>query len=843
MLDRTPIDFVGLARALLDRAASLLSDWLPGGHAEGHEFKALNPTRSDSKVGSFSVNLVTGAWADFADGDAKGRDLVSLYAYLQGMNNGQAARQLMRELGWERPVVAPAPQSPPTLNDVPPAEPDHGAKRASTWRAVVPVPPNAPVVNFKHFSRGEPSRHWEYRFNGQLFGYVCRFDTSDGGKEIIPRTWCIDESDERGLQRWHWLQWDAPRPLYVPSAALAADAQGVPVVLVEGEKCAQAGHDLLGAEFDFVSWPGGGNAWAKADWSWLRGRTVYLWPDCDAKRGKLSREEREAGVDPAAKPLLPENKQPGMRAMVSIGSLLAGQMECTVLMCSVPAPGAVADGWDIADAIAQGWDAAQVRAFIRGAKAFVPPDEAVRAKVAGSGSTPASAGAGTDSAANAWRGRLLLAGNGAIKPVRENIVLALDGMPGILGMDETRGVIGFNEFTNDVVKLRAAPWRTPAGAWAEVDELLMGEWLVQVPAMPSAPRATLEEVVRMVAYRHRYHPVRAYLQSLKWDGVKRLSTWLSRACLAEDEWDNTDPLQQYLARVGTWFLMGMCSRVLDPVLNAGTIVRGPGVKFDYMLILEGAQGMRKSTLLRVLAGEYFADTGLVLGDKDSYQQLQGRWLYEFGELDSFGKAEVTKIKSFVASASDYFRASFDRRARDYPRQVVFGGTTNEDHYLTDPTGNRRFWPVRVTRHIDIDWVISVRDQLFAEAVQRVLEGARMYPTSEEELELFEPQQRQRQVENAIESAVGKYLYEDLNGQLLDEVSLVEVLGKIGIGIEKLGPGRYHEKQAASALRRMGWPQRKSSRPGRPIVYVRPAGSKSSTPTQGNNDGGSDDCPF
>ena len=89
----------------------------------------------------------------------------------------------------------------------------------------------------------------------------------------------------------------------------------MPVVLVEGEKCAMAGHQLLGHEFDFVSWPGGANAWAKANWGWLMGRTVFMWPDADAKREKLTRAERDAGADPATKPYLPEHKQPGVRAM------------------------------------------------------------------------------------------------------------------------------------------------------------------------------------------------------------------------------------------------------------------------------------------------------------------------------------------------------------------------------------------------------------------------------------------------------------------------------------------------------------------------------------------------
>ncbi|NNM65957.1 MAG: hypothetical protein HKL99_15360 [Burkholderiales bacterium] len=819
-------DFASLAGALLHQADGLLAQWLPGGVVRGHEYVCASIAGGAGR--SLSVNLKTGQWADFS-ADLKGGDLISLYGAIHGLNNGQAARELAAQLGFDSSIPAP----PPGLT------PGHAAaKRKSMWRPVVPVPEHAPPPDFKHWHYTAPHATWAYRRDGVLYGHVVRFTTGDGGKEVLPLTWCVDEGDNRGTMRWHWKQWEEPRPLYLAAGAL----RGLPVVLVEGEKCAQAGHALLGDVFDFVSWPGGSKAWNKCDWSWLAGATVMLWPDADSKRVPLTPAERDGGTDPESKPYFPARKQPGMAAMVGIGTILQATQRCSVTICPIPAPGQVADGWDIADAIVEGWDAARVRAFLESAKPFVVDDGAAARDVGqarASSSGLATAGAGHDD--RAWRAHLLTNDKGAIKAVRENVVLAMEGLPqiGVAGASGGGGVIGFNEFTNDVIKLRDAPWNSPAGAWSEVDELKMGEWLVRHHHMPSMPRGALEESVRVIAFNNRFHPVRQYLQGLRWDGVARLETWLMRACMDEDEWDiQRNRLHAYLARVGTWFIQGMCARVMQP-----------GVKFDWMLILEGRQGMRKSTLLHTLAGDYFADTGLVLGDKDSYQQLQGRWLYEFAELDSFGKAEVTKIKSFVASASDYFRASFDRRARDYPRQVVFGGSTNEDHYLTDPTGNRRFWPVRVEKVVDIDWVSSVRDQLFAEAMVRVAKGKRMYPSPDEERDLFEPQQQLRAVENAIEVSIGRYFYDNTDGQIISETTLVELLGKIGIGVEKLGPGRYHEKQAAAALRRLGWEEGRSSRPGRPRVYRRPGAGEAGAslrngPTRAQEpEGAESDCPF
>jgi putative DNA primase/helicase len=733
----------------------------------------------------------------------------------------------MLDLGWQRP---------PPAAPVRPAAAPAPAKRESIWQPVVPVPAGVPEATFRHFRRGDPAAVWEYAFEGQRYGYVLRYATSDGGKEILPYTWCEDTSDGRGTCMWQFKQWDAPRPLYVPATLLSGDLS-LPVVVVEGEKCALAGHQLLGHEFDFVSWPGGSKAWDKAAWGWLMGRTVYLWPDCDAKRVPLTKAEREAGVDPATKPLKPAAKQPGMAAMVGIGTLLAREHGCTVFMAPVPEPGAVSDGWDIADAIEQGWDAERVRGFIRGAHAFVAPDE-VPPQAAEGRSTPSRAGAGEEGVRR-WRVLCSETRNG-IAPARENVVLALDGRDGVPGIPEAEGVIAFNEFTNDVVKLRATPWGTPAGVWRETDELELGNWLVCKFGFPSMPRGVLEEAVAMVADRHRFHPVREDLARVRgqWDGIKRLAMWLRRSCLEEDEYDADSPLQQYLARVGTWMVMAMCARVLQP-----------GCKFDYMLILEGAQGVGKSTLARILGGDYFADTGLVLGDKDSYQNLQGVLVYEWGELDALSKAEVQKVKAFISSSKDRFRASFDRRAKDYPRQVVFIGTTNEDHYLTDGTGNRRFWPVRVTRHIDLDWVRLHRDQLFAEALHYVESGQRFHPTSREQRALFDEQQGQRQIENAIESAVRRFLYDPDqrvtpsgdNGSLINEITTQELLGKIGISIDK--QTNVLLRQATAALRHCGWERfRYTKRGDRPWMFKRPAQAPWERPSGSLGGGGGTSPP-
>jgi predicted P-loop ATPase len=305
----------------------------------------------------------------------------------------------------------------------------------------------------------------------------------------------------------------------------------------------------------------------------------------------------------------------------------------------------------------------------------------------------------------------------------------------------------------------------------------------------------------------------------------------------------------------------MVCRVLPLVKVGALTVRGPGTKFDYMLIFEGPQGWGKSTLAAVLGGDYFADTGLMIGDKDSYQNIQGVRVYEWGELENMSKQEVSKVKLFVSSPKDRFRASFDKRPRDYPRQVVFVGTTNESHYLTDTTGNRRFWPVRVTQPPDAAWLAAELPQLVSEALHFLDAGERFWPTREEQRELFDPQQQQRTVESSIESSIRHYLYDEdqkvphgaQNGSLRNEIALGELLAAIGYSIDKQTD--VVSKKAGAVMHMLGWEVRRTSLPGRPRVYRRPQASQaiasasgsdgsSTGPAQGlDQHEGHDECPF
>jgi hypothetical protein len=218
-------------------------------------------------------------------------------------------------------------------------------------------------------------------------------------------------------------------------------------------------------------------------------------------------------------------------------------------------------------------------------------------------------------------------------------------------------------------------------------------------------KETFCDVVEDAARRDDFHPVVDYLDGLSWDGTPRLDGWMSAYLQA----DNTE----YTRAVGTLMLVAAVRRV-----------RQPGCKFDEMVVLESEQGKAKSSALAVLAvnEDWFSDDlPLSAEAKLVIERTQGRWIVEAGELSGMGKKGVEHLKAFLARRRDSSRMAYGRMTHDAPRHFIVVGTTNDERYLIDNTGNRRFWPVRVG-DIDLDALASDRDQLWAEAAAREAAG-------------------------------------------------------------------------------------------------------------------------
>jgi putative DNA primase/helicase len=303
----------------------------------------------------------------------------------------------------------------------------------------------------------------------------------------------------------------------------------------------------------------------------------------------------------------------------------------------------------------------------------------------------------------------------------------------------------------------------------------------------------VSEAVMTIAGLNRFHPVREYLHGLCWDGRARIDTMLIDFCGVEDT--------AYARAVARKFIVGAVARVMNP-----------GCKFDSVLTLEGHQGAGKSTFARILASdEFFTDNvSGDLGHADAAQSLQGRWIVELAELDGLRRSEATTVKAFLSRTVDRARFAYERHAADYPRQCVFIATTNEGGFLRDPTGNRRYWPVKVG-HVRLDDLRATRDQLWAEAMTAYQAGESL--TLPEELwPAAAAQQNERYAPDPWEETINAYLNgEPPHHPLRDRVHSSELLTR-ALGKLTAQQGTADSSRLKNLMtHRLGWEYRASLR--------------------------------
>jgi predicted P-loop ATPase len=319
-----------------------------------------------------------------------------------------------------------------------------------------------------------------------------------------------------------------------------------------------------------------------------------------------------------------------------------------------------------------------------------------------------------------------------------NITLILQHDPALLG-------IVFNEFSDGMEIKGIAPWKRPAHFpyWREADDAQLVSYIDSHYGSFSV--RNYQVAVAKVTDDRSYHPVRAFLDALpEWDGQARVDTLLIDFFGAADN--------PYVRAVTRKTFVGAVARI-----------KKPGCKFDTMLVLNGFQGQKKSSLLRRLCGEWFNDDVSLsqTKDKTAAEKLQGSWVIELSEMTGMKKADIETLKAFISRQNDIYRASYGKRASPHLRQCIFIGTTNADNgFLRDTTGNRRYWPVKTLRKYDGD-PASIPDdfvqQFWAEAIYHYEHGEKLY-LSDENVERFARLEQQDAMEaDEREGIVRDYL--------------------------------------------------------------------------------------
>lgn len=305
-----------------------------------------------------------------------------------------------------------------------------------------------------------------------------------------------------------------------------------------------------------------------------------------------------------------------------------------------------------------------------------------------------------------WVGQLTCNKNGKFDNTINNVQLIMEHDAGL------RGKYFYDTFKERMTVCGDLPWCKLADrmttTWTDTDDAGLRNFLeikyeiVNTMKIGDAVLLAMQSCMR--------HPVREYLLSLKWDGVARADTIFIDYLGAEDT--------EYTRTVTRKALIGAVARIMQP-----------GCKHDHILVLVGPQGCRKSTTLAKLGKSWFSDSFYTVQGKEAYEQIQGFWLIEMGEMAATRKAELESIKQFVSKQSDSYRAAYAKRTQEHPRQCAFFGTTNDDEFLRDATGGRRFWPVTVTdkgRETGNYFTAEIVDQVWAEIVMRYSAGENWY---------------------------------------------------------------------------------------------------------------------
>jgi hypothetical protein len=741
-------------------AETVVPQWVPNGKRQGREWSATNPNRADRSPGSFSVNLVTGKWADFASGD-KGGDLVSLYAYLRcNGDQGRAARDLCEQFA----ITVDTASRERVANDNVRTLPDDKPV------PIIPVPDDAPAPtakDFKHFKFGEPSRVWAYRdAEGRVLMYVCRFDPEGMRKQVVPLSWCYDPKRESNRWAWRGIT-NGKNPLYgLDRLHAAPDAD---VVMVEGEKAADAANVLLAPTGAVaVTWMGGVDRADNVSLKALAGRRVILWPDFDDQADKHTGNR------------LPTYEQPGVRAMMAMAANLKG------VAADVSMVGYRFDqfehGWDLADAEVDGWDTERVMRYMT--------------EYSGDPSHIASGNAFSEE-------RNVVPLNAIVSPFgfphqsdKGSPLSTIENLQYVL--DQYDITVRYNVISKDVETningVKFSQDNNTANMFTSVGSLCSRNRM---------PKGDLQDYLLVVADTNDRNPAAEWIDSRPWDGVDRIGALV----------DTLDPVDRDLAftLVRRW-MIGAAGCAFEPA----------GMSMQGVLVLQGPQNSGKTTWFWSLTNgnRRLAKEGATLNpaDRDSVKQSVSYWLVELGELDAtFRKSDVAALKAFLTKDQDELRLPFAKAASKYPRRTAFFASVNPKQYLHDDTGNRRYWTVPHGPNMrglhDVDM-----QQAWAQA-KHLWKSGEQHRLTQDEMDKLNAANADHAEGSAIEELIlSSFAWDGQEDAFRKNMSATDVL--LAIGQDR--PNNKQTKECGTVLRRLvGEPKKRGGLSIYPMPRLKP----------------------
>lgn len=352
------------------------------------------------------------------------------------------------------------------------------------------------------------------------------------------------------------------------------------------------------------------------------------------------------------------------------------------------------------------------------------------------------------------------------------------------GVDENlKKLFQFNIFSSRVEVSRMPPWGDLGECPRSIknaDVVRLKKYLVDTYHVEFSMNI-LNEAINCEASCNAYDPVRDYLTNLKWDGEKRIGSWLT-------EYLGVDATA-YTSHVGMMTLVAACARIDKP-----------GIKYDYMLILEGEQDIGKSYAIKILGGPYYREISMTERDKDTVERMQGAWIIEVAELAVFKKKDIESLKAFITCSEDAQRLPYEHRSEIFPRRNIFMGTINPDNngYLSDTTGNRRFLPVACGTEFKLKELARDRDQLWAEAWQVYRGGFPLFIDSKSEIGLeARARQAYRQTTDEWQEVIAEYV------QHKDRVRGIDIWTECLKGFSS-DFDRFRQIRVADIMTKLGW---------------------------------------